>query len=44
MSKRTLQQVISEYNKANGYEDNKSEDYEYFTECLSEDIVQEIWI
>ena len=41
MTKRTLQQVISEYNKANGYEDNPSEDYEYFTECLSEDIVQE---
>ena len=40
MTKRTLQQVISEYNKENGYEDNPSEDYEYFTECLSEYIVQ----
>jgi hypothetical protein len=41
MSKRTLKQVIDDYNKENGYESCKSGDYEHFAECLSECIVQE---
>lgn len=41
MSRRTLKQVIDDYNKENGYESCKSGDYEYFAECLSECLVQE---
>lgn len=41
MTKRTLKEFIHDYNVAEGYEDSPSEDYEYFSECLSECIVQQ---
>lgn len=39
--KRTLSEVVRDYNINNGYEPNDNEDYEYFSECLSQGIVQE---
>lgn len=40
--KRTLSQVIEEYNLENGYEPNDdNNDYEYFIEILSQGVVQE---
>ncbi|CAM0060242.1 hypothetical protein VPHK406_0193 [Vibrio phage K406] len=41
MTNKTLQQFIHEFNVKEGYEDDPSEDFEYFTECLSTGIVQE---
>ncbi len=41
-NKRSLQDVIDEYNKENDYESDPAWDYETFTECIGTEIYSEI--